>query len=342
MEHTPKTWDRIRIGAVALLLAAFALSAFGFVATAGADEEDVAGEYGDGPGEYIDVTSDTIPFGALSGLATGDDDDDDDGLYSVPDNAMSPSRIFTLELGNPTDVVSELILTQDGGPLSYDLEGIAVRPQGGWWVVSEGAGNAPTVRTENLLVRVLPDGSVAQEVRLPASVAQNQRQFGFEGVASNEDGSQIYVAFQAEWLDDRTGLIKIGRYTPDTGQWAFFHYRRDFGPGRIGLSEITQVDDDTYIVLERDNRAGAAATVKRVYAFSIAGVTPAPPGGTPPVLTKTLVRDLLLEDGYPYEKAEGVAIVDDHVLVLNDNDGVGLGPTQILRSAIDISFGGTD
>jgi len=36
--HAPTIWDRIGIGAVTLLLAAFALSAFGFVATAAADD----------------------------------------------------------------------------------------------------------------------------------------------------------------------------------------------------------------------------------------------------------------------------------------------------------------
>jgi hypothetical protein len=36
-------------------------------------------------------------------------------------------------------VTGALTIAKGGEPASYDLEGIAMRSQGGWWVVSEGA-----------------------------------------------------------------------------------------------------------------------------------------------------------------------------------------------------------
>lgn len=281
--------------------------------------------------EYIDVTPDPVAFEALSSLATGPDDG---VLYAVPDNAMSPSRIFTLELDkNRARVVSELILKKRGKPVSYDLEGIAVRPQGGWWVVSEGAGNAnvvpPGIISPNLLIRVNPDGSV-EEVTLPPAVAEQQRQFGFEGVATNKDGSQVYVAFQRPWGNDPANRIKIGRYTPATEEWAFFHYPKD--DASRGLSEIRRLDDDTYMVIERDDKVGSDPTrFKRIYAFSVAGVTPAPVGQTPPVLDKVLVRDRVVEDAYPHRRPEGMAIHGKDVLVVNDNDVSPAESTRLLR-----------
>jgi DNA-binding beta-propeller fold protein YncE len=302
-----------------------------------ANEEDgtisvFQGKPGRAPTSYPQVVSDGLPWSALSGLAAGNDNT----VYAVPDNVFSPSRIWTLTLGHTAKVVSALTITQGSDPASYDLEGIAVRPQGGWWVASEGAGDFGAAElTKNLLIRVDRDGSVAEEIELPDVVNQQQKSNGFEGVTTDADGSQVYVAFQREWADDPVGFVKIGRYTPATQQWAFFHYPLDAlaAPppgGWVGLSEITWVGNDTLLVVERDNQQRENAQVKRLYSFSVAGITPAPAGSTPPTLTKTLVRDLLVEDDYRLEKIEGAALTKfGELLVVNDNDGAG--ETRLLR-----------
>ena len=70
--------------------------------------------------------------------------------------------------------------------------------------------------------------------------------------------------------------------------------------------------------------------MKRLYSFSVAGITTAPVGHMPPALTKTLVRDLLVEDDYRLEKIEGAALTKSgELLVVNDNDGAG--ETRLLR-----------
>ena len=143
------------------------------------------------------------------------------------------------------------------------------------------------------------------------------------------------MAFQREWADDPAGFVKIGRYTPATQQWAFYHYPLDAlqapaAGGWVGLSEITWIADDTFLVVERDNQQRDAAQVKRLYSFSVAGITPAPAGHTPPVLDKMLVRDLLMQDDYRLEKIEGTALTKAGILlVVNDNDGAG--ETRLLR-----------
>ena len=162
-----------------------------------------------------------------------------------------------------------------------------------------------------------------------------QRSNGFEGVTTDREGSQVFVGFQREWADDPAGLVRIGRYTPATQQWAFYHYPLDALEAApdgawVGLSEITWIGNDTLLVVERDNLQRADAQVKRLYSVSVAGFTPAPPGSMPPALTKTLVRNLLAEDDYRLEKIEGAALrKSGELLVVNDNDGAG--ETRLLR-----------
>lgn len=269
--------------------------------------------------DYPQITSENIFWGALSGLALGADNK----LYAVPDSIFRPSRIYTITPGQPAQVVSALTLGRN-----YDLEGIAIRPEGGWWVVSEGAGNAgATGATKNLLVQVNADGTIAREIELPASVNAQQVQFGFEGVATSADGAQIYVAFQREWAGDPARLVRIGRYTPATGEWAFYHYPIEAAPNAtawVGLSELTRINDTTFAVLERDNQLRENARIKRIYTFSIAGLTPVAAGAPPPVVTKTLVRDLYTQDGFLLEKAEGLTVTPlGDFIVASDNDGGG-------------------
>lgn len=274
---------------------------------------------------YPNVYSPSASWSALSGLAAASETE----LYGVPDSVFKPSRIFRLQAQDRRAVITDVI------PLAgnYDLEGIALRPGGGWWLASEGAGNVGQATvTKNLLLSVDPNGFIRQQVELPEAVNAQQRQYGFEGVATSADGAQVYVAFQREWGDDAPGLVKIGRYTPATDEWRFFHYPIDAAPegGWVGLSELTRIDDNTFAVLERDNQARTAATVKRIYRFSIAGLTPTPAGETPPVATKTLVRDLLTADDWRLEKVEGMALLPSgRVLVASDNDGGG--ETRLLQ-----------
>ncbi len=286
----------------------------------------VVGSNGASKPGYPQVTSGAPWWSAMSGLAQ----DANGKIYAVPDSIVRPSRIYTISSSDPIRVESALVLNKN-----YDLEGIAIRPEGGWWLVSEGAGAAgAATATKNLLIQVAPDGAIVREIELPAEVNARQFQWGFEGVTTSSDGSQVYVAFQREWQDDPAGLVKIGRYTPATGAWAFYRYPIEAAPkitgAWVGLSEIVRIDDQTFAVIERDNQQRDNTIVRRLYSFSIAGLTPAPAGATPPVVTKTLLRDLIKQDGFLVEKAEGLLYTPlGDWIVISDNDGAG--ETRVTR-----------
>lgn len=258
------------------------------------------------------------------------------------------------------DFDPDALLNEDGS-INVDPEGLAVREDGGFWLASEGAGTvgdeeARPIVSRNWLFKVGEDGQIIDVVDLPDDTNARQRRFGLEGVASVGSGENevVYVCFQREWAveapekgRDPAGLVRIGRYETASRDWTFFYYPLDApespNGGWVGLSEIVDLDETTFAVVERDNQGGPDARIKRIYAFSIAGLTPlpeAPVGEEPdfPIVSKTLVRDLmpdLLGDNGPViEKVEGLTVLaDGAALIVTDNDGVddSSGETQFIN-----------
>lgn len=288
---------------------------------------------------------DPIWWSALSGFSAAGGAH----LVAVPDAAAAPSRVFTIDTAPATAVVTaSTVITHAGAPARFDLEGIALRlgadgapdARFGAWVVSEGDDRTAPQLTDKL-IELDASFTVTRIVELPPAVRAQALRWGFEGVAvtGRAASEHVYVAFQREWRDDAPGWVRIGRYTPATDAWAFFHYPLDFASSGInalatGLSDLVALDDVTFLVIERDSLKGAAAALKRVYSFSIAGLTPTPcdtaaaacpVDASARINAKVLVRDLIAQDRLTLEKVEGLAIraSDGALMIGADNDGVG-------------------
>jgi hypothetical protein len=123
---------------------------------------------------YPTIVSETDPatgapigWGALSGLVG--DPADPGRLVAVSDSYYGTSRVYGIDVsGAPARITSFVELKKDGKPAAYDLEGVALRPGGGFWVASEGdpTGKNPLTR-KSLLLQVAADGTVEREVALP-------------------------------------------------------------------------------------------------------------------------------------------------------------------------------
>jgi hypothetical protein len=310
-------------------------------------------ELGDGPAAYPTVESADrddglpIPWAALSALAA--DRDAAQTVYTAYDSFYRESRIFTMDVSaSPVMITGETVLHDvSGGTFDLDIEGLATRADGGFWVASEGAGSVDDaerpVTSSNLLLSVDADGTVSSQVALPDDVNAQQRRFGFEGVASvgSGDDELVYVPFQREWVGDPDHQVRIGRYQPASGEWTFFYYPLDApespNGGWVGLSEIVAVDATTFAVIERDNQGGPDAAIKKIYAFSVEGLEPQPQGGVFPIVTKTLVRDIVPDlqsaHGPVLEKVEGFTMTAaGEAWMVTDNDGVSdsSGETQMI------------
>jgi hypothetical protein len=271
-----------------------------------------------------------LPWGALSGLAA--DPQVPARLYAVTDSFYSEAQILTIDAARmPARIVSAATVSRDGKPAAdLDIEGIATRADGGFWLASEGNPERQQGALPDRLLRVAANGTIEAEYVLPEALTRHALRFGFEGVTATGRGADetVWIAVQREWKDDPKGRAKILRFKPATQEWGVLHYPLGETPaGWMGLSEIAADGTDAFVVIERNNQWGDAA-IKRLYRFSVAGLVPAAPGAASvPVVAKTLLRDMVPDlaktRGTVLEKLEGFAIDRAGTMfAVTDNDGV--------------------
>ena len=250
----------------------------------------------------------------------------------------------------PPMITDEIVLKEDGSTVNLDPEGVAVRSDGTFWVATEGAGNGPGAASPNELIEVGADDTIASRVGLLPTLAAQQRSNGFEGVTVTGTvgiDEVVYVAFQRAWIlagDADPFETRIGRYDVMTGEWTFAYYPlvasvTGAAGDWIGLSELTYIGDDTFVVIERDKQNGLDAFVKRLYQFSISPDASEfkPIGEAFVTLDKTLLRDVLPDMAAPkgavIEKLEGFMKIGNDGWIVVDNDGTddSNGETQLTK-----------
>jgi hypothetical protein len=295
-----------------------------------------------------------IPWSALSGLAAASTGT---VVYGVDDSFFRGNRIFEIDTSaKPASLQREIRITDPNGKIAalaavlpaakdanafdatdlaamvntdgsvnLDPEGIALASAGGFWIASEGNGTvgeaARPVLSANLVFKLSATGVIEEVIQLPADVNARQQRFGFEGIA--ESNGKLVVAFQRAWAGETQP--RIGVYDLAAKTWQFMFYPLDAvtspNMGWVGLSDITALGNNRFVVIERDNQGGPDARVKKLYRIDLSG---AANGAT---LSKTLVRDVLPDlrktNGLVVEKIEGLAVLaNGDVLLVNDNDGV--------------------
>lgn len=282
-------------------------------------------QYQDAPAAYPQLTSagadELIGWGAISGMAAGDDGI----IYAVNDSFYSyQPTVFTIDTkATPAQITAALPVTRGGRPAQkLDLEGIALDGAGGFWLASEGRTDR---LTPHAIYHIDAQGQIDREISLPAALLAVEKRFGFEGITLI--GDTLWMAVQREWADDPADHVKLVAYNLETEEWGSVHYPKATpDKGWVGLSEITAHGDYVYVI-ERDNQIGADAKIKKIYRIPVADMTPAPLGGTLPVVSKEQVRDLIpdlaAQGGYVVDKVEGLAIfADGTAWASTDNDGV--------------------
>jgi len=267
-----------------------------------------------------------LGWGALSGLSA--DPRKSERLWTVTDSYYSPTQLLTISTDNlrgrdrPALITSSLVLNENGAPLGVDAEGIYARPAGGFWLAAEGATGAA-----NEILLLDGNAAVQRRISLPVEVTNALGSNGLEGITATGFGrtEQVYVALQRP-LTSEPGVARIGRYEVSSGAWSWYGYPLEAGSG-VGLSELVALDRNTFAVIERDNKPGTDAALKRIYTFDIRQVTLGEPPSALPTVKKRLAKDLLPDlqapNGWVQEKVEGLAVGrDGQVFVVTDNDGV--------------------
>jgi len=211
---------------------------------------------------------------------------------------------------------------------SYDPEGIRCLGNSGVIISDEYGPYIDLFSKEGLQTKnfALPSTFALSEKQSPAFVQGAFSNRGLEGVALSPDGRTIVGAMQGPLVQDGriekkkclgvwARWIVIDVASGKTKQWA---YRLD--DESTGLSEVLWVDDNRFLVLERDSNSGESAKIKRIYLADAKGasdisqassIRQGPPEGSV-VLGKTLLIDLL-NPAYGFsgadapEKPEGIS-----------------------------------
>jgi len=249
---------------------------------------------------------------------------------------------------------------------SLDPEGFAVAPNGNFYVSDEYGPSVYEFTPQGQFVRAFatPANLLPREASgtlnfvdgRPTITTGRQDNRGFEGLAISPDGSKLFAMLQDPLVNEGNGNdgrtsqnIRIVQFDTATGQsTAQYIYQlenlaniNDRVPGtandfaataqgrNIGISAIVAVNDNEFLVLERDNRgigvdnpAGSVPVgTKRIYKIdltgatdvsniSLAGTSTLPAGITP--VGKTLFGDiaaLLTSAGQSIpEKFEGLTV----------------------------------
>ena len=222
----------------------------------------------------------------------------------------------------------------DPDPSGLDTEGVAVLPDGGFWVSDEFGPSL--VRLDSggrVLRRLVPEGTELDgavypvEACLPAIAARRQLNRGFEAIALSADGRWLFVAFQSplahpdESAHERGRHVRLWRLDLATGEVAAqylypldppetFRRDRDRGPlerSDLKISELCAVGSDSLLVLER----GSETT--RIYRVT-PGEECALPSEHLKVATRPTVEELSAADGGP-----GLPVLAKHLLFDTDD-----------------------
>jgi len=254
----------------------------------------------------------------------------------------------------------EIALDFTGAPVAndpegIDCEGLAVDPNDGTFWVSDEYG--PHIvhfdKTGKTIERINPFGTGTGGRKLPKVLAKRRPNRGMEGLTITPDGkflvgmmqSPLYNPTKAKVASSR--LLRLVVFNIATGETKQYAYITE--SIKTLSSEIVAITGTTFLVLERDQDfAGGnpASLVKRVYKIDISGATDISDpenkesgllfgGKTVDELTdveiasnnikpvtKEMVADILaIPGGYPHDKAEGLAIVNNNMIaVVNDDD----------------------
>ena len=222
--------------------------------------------------------------------------------------------------------------------------GVTVGSSGGYWIVHETTDDLPY----NLLIKVSESYVIESVLTLPDDYAEEYTSGGFGGVAESPNGQYLLIPIPK--YDGVDTLIAI--YDMLLGEWKYVRYTKDSYEGQytddseVYLSDIAPVGYGFYLVLERDNRSGLDADVKRLYLIHITDDALSDIPAVKEFISTTytistdndnkwLVKDLLEDlqtasNGPILETVDGVTVDEDgNVWLVTDNNYKGYGVEEL-------------
>ncbi len=239
-----------------------------------------------------------------------------------------------------------------------DAEGLAVDKEGNFWICEEGGPTIWKLSSSGVLLKrfspyATQNGHQSVDVAIDTVFKYRKNNRGFEGITITPNG-KIYAIIQSPLLypnkstGEGTRIHRILEIDPQTNTTRMFAYLNDGIIGASGANQIrlrdwkigdlAAINNEEFLVIEAALRG--SSDFKRIYKINIHNASAVSSAlysgktleglvdaaglaanGIVPV-SKTLFMDLLA-NAWPasFEKAEGIAIINDSTIaVCNDND----------------------
>ncbi|MEV4755312.1 esterase-like activity of phytase family protein [Micromonospora sp. NPDC049559] len=212
----------------------------------------------------------------------------------------------------------------------FDVESITRTPDGTYWLGDEfGPYLLHFDRAGRLLRAPVPlPGVYAPENptrgETPANINSSK---GFEGMALSPDGRTLYPLLEGTVAGDPAGSLRFNEFDIAANAYTGRRWSYQLDDPGNAIGDAIAVDQDRFLVIERDNGQGATAKVKKIY---LADRRDRNRDGR---LDKKLVADLMdianpkrvggfgTTFTFPFQTIEDVVILDDQTIaVLNDNN----------------------
>jgi glycerophosphoryl diester phosphodiesterase len=241
-----------------------------------------------------------------------------------------PAKFFPWRLAQE-DTPERLLTGFDADP-----ESLVTMPDESFWIGDE---------TGPWLLHFSIDGELlAPPVELPDSVRSADHPLviahadipllphsrGFEAMDLAGDNKTLVTILEGTVAGDAARTLRVQRYDTSAGKWlpGTLIYVPD--PDTTSVTDMSLIDGNRFVVIERDDQQGDAARAKRVYSIDLDRAQAGKP------LQKKLVIDLLSIGNarglavttpagapfrFPYLTTEAIQVLDrKHVVIVNDNN----------------------
>jgi len=246
-------------------------------------------------------------------------------------NENTPDRLLT---GFDFDLES-FVFASDGtlwfgeefGPflLNFDAQGVLLAPP--LPTPDYGSGRDPgrdqvrAPQNPHLLLNPVAPGQPSQ-ANLPSSR-------GYEGMAINPGRSRIFPMLEGSVVGDPAGTVRVMELNPATRRFVGLVGRYQMDDPANAIGDFAVINENEFLVIERDGLQGDAARFKRIYRIDL---TRRDANG---IFAKELVADLLniadpnrlapsTQNGvfrFPFFTIENLIVLDANtILVANDNN----------------------
>jgi glycerophosphoryl diester phosphodiesterase len=162
-----------------------------------------------------------------------------------------------------------------------------------------------------------------------ADVAKLPHSRGLEAMDLSGDGKTLVSILEGTVTGDAPKTLRVQRYDTAAGKWLAPTLIYELDADTMSATDMSLIEGNRFVVIERDDLQGDAARAKRVYSIDLDHARPGKP------LKKKLVIDLLAIGNsrglvlttpgapfrFPYLTTESIQVLDrKHVVIVNDNN----------------------